>query len=550
MDDISEDGFETEENYYAYLNISKSASADEINAAYRNLSRIYHPDKHIDAVKKKNAEILFNRIKKAYEVLSDPHKRAIYDSLGVKGLQTEGWEIVHRTKTPAEIREEFERLAREREERKLQQRTNPKGNITISVNATEIFNPYDDDFEDRSFPNIEVSGMSISQAIDAPITTRDTISMSGSLSSQNGNAQGGFLICGRRLVNQGWFEFVAGAGNGPVVGVKASRNLTNKVFCNGDFTLNFRKNGIIPGLVGTLAVQLDKHTVGYLTYNAGLQSSMSCVLERSTEKQHFLVTCSVGIPHSFISCSYTRKLIDYELKLRLAAKVGTFGYMAEYGAEKKVSKYSSVVASVSVGQPTGVIMKLKLIRSTQSYIFPIHLSEDIIPAAVFYATVTPLVAWFVVKKVIIEPMNAEQKQRDIDRIKETNKKRMAEKKREAEAAVDLMSVQYERNYSEEEKRNGLLIVSAIYGKIVDNSENSSDSTKNGNQTIDVKIPLQCLVKDSKLVLQESGKSELPGFYDPCVGEEKLLQIEYTYNGHNQSIKIKENELLRLPLSSS
>lgn len=35
--------------------------------------------------------------------------------------------------------------------------------------------------------------------------------------------------------------------------------------------------------------------------------------------------------------------------------------MAEYGAEKKVSKYSSVVASVSVGQPTGVIMKLKCV---------------------------------------------------------------------------------------------------------------------------------------------------------------------------------------------
>lgn len=59
------------------------------------------------------------------------------------------------------------------------------------------------------------------------------------------------MICGKRLINQGWFEFVAGAGNGPVVGVKASRNLTNKIFCNGDFTLNFRKNGIIPGLVGS-----------------------------------------------------------------------------------------------------------------------------------------------------------------------------------------------------------------------------------------------------------------------------------------------------------
>lgn len=91
--------------------------------------------------------MLFNRTKRAYEVLSDAHKRAIYDSLGVKGLETEGWEIVHRTKTPSEIREEYEQLARERAERKLQQRTNPKGNITINVNATEIFNPYDDEFE-------------------------------------------------------------------------------------------------------------------------------------------------------------------------------------------------------------------------------------------------------------------------------------------------------------------------------------------------------------------------------------------------------------------
>lgn len=49
--------------------------------------------------------------------------------------------------------------------------------------------------------------------------------------------------------------------------------------------------------------------------------------------------------------------------------MGTFGYMAEYGAEKKVSKYSSVVASVSVGQPTGVIMKLKSVLHIIQYFF-------------------------------------------------------------------------------------------------------------------------------------------------------------------------------------
>lgn len=82
-------------------------------------------------------------------VLSDPHQRAIYDSLGIRGLETEGWEIVQRTKTPQEIREEYERLAREREERRLQQRTNPKGAVTVNINATDLFSKYDEDYIDR-----------------------------------------------------------------------------------------------------------------------------------------------------------------------------------------------------------------------------------------------------------------------------------------------------------------------------------------------------------------------------------------------------------------
>lgn len=81
---------------------------------------------------------------------------------------------------------------------------------------------------------------------------------------------------------------------------------------------------------------------------------------------------------------------------------------------------------------------------------------------------------------------------------------MSEKKREAEAAIDLMSAQYERNCIEEERRNGLLILNAIYGKIDDEFKSDSNTTTS-NHVIDVKIPLQCLVKDSKLIIQENGK---------------------------------------------
>lgn len=62
---------------------------------------------------------------------------------------------------------------------------------------------------------------------------------------------GGFIISGRRLINKGWLALDIGAGNGPSLGLKGSRTLTQKVFFNGGTTLNFRRNGIVPGLVGS-----------------------------------------------------------------------------------------------------------------------------------------------------------------------------------------------------------------------------------------------------------------------------------------------------------
>lgn len=307
---------------------------------------MYHPDKHTEPENKQKAELMFNRTKKAYEVLSDPHKRAIYDSVGEKGLRTYGWELVQRQKTPAEIREEYERLAEAAEERKLLQNTNPRGNITINVNATEIFAPYDE----SDFPRIEVSSMSISQSIEAPLTRRDTLTLSGNLMSSNGNGNGGFVICGRRLLNKGWLELDVGAGNGLLVGVKGGRTLSSLVTMNAGTSVNFRENGVIPGLFSTLAVQLDKHTLGSLTLNAGGQTSMTTQIDRNTERHAWSTSFVIGTPHIYFSIAYTHKMIENELKLKAVAKVGTFGFMAEYGAEKKISKYSSVFAAVSIGE--------------------------------------------------------------------------------------------------------------------------------------------------------------------------------------------------------
>ena len=66
-------------NPYESLGISKTASADEIKSAYRRLAKKYHPDANPN---NKAAEEKFKEINAAYEILSDPQKKANFDRFG------------------------------------------------------------------------------------------------------------------------------------------------------------------------------------------------------------------------------------------------------------------------------------------------------------------------------------------------------------------------------------------------------------------------------------------------------------------------------------
>lgn len=66
-------------DYYEVLNLRKGTSEKEIKAAYKKLARKYHPDVNPGD---KNAEATFKDISEAYQVLSDPKKRVMYDRFG------------------------------------------------------------------------------------------------------------------------------------------------------------------------------------------------------------------------------------------------------------------------------------------------------------------------------------------------------------------------------------------------------------------------------------------------------------------------------------
>ncbi|MEE2789736.1 MAG: molecular chaperone DnaJ [Myxococcota bacterium] len=74
-------------DYYELLGVARDIDGSALKKAYRKLALKYHPDRNPDD---RDAEEQFKAVSEAYEVLSDPQKRQIYDRYGHAGLQNQG----------------------------------------------------------------------------------------------------------------------------------------------------------------------------------------------------------------------------------------------------------------------------------------------------------------------------------------------------------------------------------------------------------------------------------------------------------------------------
>ena len=82
-------------NYYDILQINQNASPEIIEKAYKTLAKKYHPDLQ-EEVNKKEAEEILKEINEAYEVLSNPEKKALYDqNLKNEGISQEDYDKIY-----------------------------------------------------------------------------------------------------------------------------------------------------------------------------------------------------------------------------------------------------------------------------------------------------------------------------------------------------------------------------------------------------------------------------------------------------------------------
>lgn len=126
------------DEFYALLNVDKTASEVAIKDAYKTLAIVLHPDKHPDPERKAAAEAQFRRVRAAYEVLSNPEQRAVYDHLGTAGLSSP-WTVAQRGQTAAELRAEIERDVLVRRVREAEGLISSKADFAAHVDASALF---------------------------------------------------------------------------------------------------------------------------------------------------------------------------------------------------------------------------------------------------------------------------------------------------------------------------------------------------------------------------------------------------------------------------
>uniref|UniRef100_H2ZE49 J domain-containing protein n=1 Tax=Ciona savignyi TaxID=51511 RepID=H2ZE49_CIOSA len=570
------------EDFYSLLNASRQASQEDLKASYRRLCMVYHPDKQSN---NNEASDIFIRIQEAFNVLSDPTKRHIYDVYGKSGLDAD-WQIMERRKTAQEMQEEYERIQRIRAQQRLEERTHPEGTFSMMINATSLFdeNQFDDEYYDPQIMLPDITALSITQSIQAPLSPSHTATLTGNLQTKNGNGHGDLNISLRKTMSaKMWGEFMVGAtdSNSFNLGLKGYRSLGGGMFAIAYVPAELMvDDGMLavslPGANFTLGRVLGENLYGSLNLSTGRDSHMSTSVVRETMTMRFSAKLQLGIPHSFGVVTAKYKMPDRKSSLKIGFEAGTFGAVVEYGGEHRMSDNSIVSVNVRIGVPVGVALKLRLNRFTQTYLIPITLSEEVNPVAAFYGTFVPLAIYAGVHYLIIRPYRKQEKesmnyltktvvnisskfssensyppafislstQKTLWQSEESEESLTNETKRrkeEAEATIKMMKQSSQRKIDAEERKLGLVITEAWYGRFV--SEDSSRTSK----LIDVRIPLQNLVENSKLQLPAGiTKSGLPGFYDPCPGSEIKLKVVYKFRGGVHKASFDDRDAVRIP----
>ncbi|KAI6656499.1 DnaJ-like subfamily C member 11 [Oopsacas minuta] len=534
--------------YYSVLNVAREANEYELKQAFNQMVLRYHPDRYTDPVEKQTAQELFHKVREAYGVLRDPAKRAVYDTHGRKGLEL-NWTVAIRDPKL----HEHEVFMRMREEINEIQSYSPSGVFSATLDLSKIERIQSTNGIDltRAGQYIQTKNISIQENISTPLGPMTRLNLGGAVSLDEKGGTGQFTLGVAHTSSNGLFTRLSGSiGNWPSLRIQLRKQLFDRVNMNLIGMVRFAGPYFECIGVPTFTTRFGDKTHGSLQLHIGRSGFKIIPVISRQITTNLIVSAKLDtdpVNHSVrLECSYV-PIKQYVITV--GVKFALKSHKLKYSLQRSFSEHSSLCVSFSFEYPGGVSLKFSLTRYDHTFILPIRFSDSITIQKGLYAHLLPLALYGFSYALFYSPFfNWTRKKLNEDELRVKEQQYKKETSRQAE--VNLMTEAYDRSHAYESEREGLIIREAWFGLLRSRSGMAEQLISEGLPCVlDVTIPLQCLVKDSKLELTDTSKVHLAGFYDVYKGEKKDLNVKYYFRGELHEVTVDDCHPLSIPKRS-
>lgn len=528
-----------------------------------NLTQVaFHPDKHPDPKHKEMAEESFRDIQKAYEVLSDSERRAVYDHFGEAGLQS-SWSLTVPGQSPAELRAEMERQARLRQAADAESMVKSRGEFSAAINATPLFAPTQQlssplrprlappTFSER-LDMVNCAQLVGKHSFEMPTSSTSAVSIAGQMMSRGGMG-GGNLI--GTVKNQWSPHFVSE--------ISATLLKPHVLTAKGQYTVDenlFFTYAIVsqtlatpPSVTMTWGQRLSSKSslTGFSSYKTGaytlgpwgadrdgnsVMEDTGALIVGVTKQEPNAPGWTFQATMSEVDLSF-----GYDWNMRIMGGVlirsgfvlGTGnGFSVFTNGERRVTENIRMMMGVDCGLLTGVQFKVRVSRLGQRIVLPIILAPNFRSDLAVAATLVPAAIFALSHYFYFAPRKQRLVADRVAKLRQDNLGAIEQRRTSAEQTRILLQGQALKKADAEFGRQGVVIIQAYYGDksrfpkpmevsldVCSNKEDlltiagrepeTAPDTLSEDQPYwwDVRVPLQMLVNQSQLVIP-AGRSKV------------------------------------------
>ena len=520
----------SDQDLYALLNLSKEASEEEIKRAFKDLSLLFHPDKFsnsTDELLEKTALETYQSISYAYSVLSDREKRQIYDEFGQEGLG-KMYGLSTAAVSPWQHNKILHLLHRQRE-KEAESKLQATSKAALSIDASALL-------EEGELP--ELHAMTLKQTVSCQVSPALSSTFEYDIGSTFGKGTGSFSSCLQYAASERRTLFCAlGFGNDRFVNVSCTNRLFSRGFLQVGLNCPVKGGDLFPHLQLSAVYALSpKYSAVFSVVGGAFQRAIVLTLRNSNGKENATTSeFTVKVVNEKEFVLEGKSIHALSPSIGLYSKVKAYfstvrGYSVFAGLQFPLGNVLSGTFGIESGSMLGVVMRLGIARSEHvSLSIPIILTHEFEPLIACLAAAIPLsvcyfayrIGWKPLRKLLLHSTSSQ-----------------AHSKASEEPKLSLLQVLAQKRVEQQEKINGLVVLSAVCGP--------RDEEFNQDNSIDVTVHLNAFIdaKSSKLALKTEPYA-LIGAWDPAPFSLKKTIVHFRCRGEVETKEFHQGELITL-----